>query len=424
MRIFIVTLLVVSLLGLGYVQYRLQINGLQLSKVKFDYQLAQVMKVIRGDLALENRLTYLLMTAVIRDSSNFTASMDTVTEASIFYFEDYLRKNFLDHDLQMDFSFAIRDRQKDTVYLQSPRFELGHPEYSYYEVPMEGMIAKACLCAPVLMIRVHNLLRFLLAKFNTVIIPSLIFLSFILFSFIWLIWLLSKVRRLDRVKNDFINNLTHEIKTPVFSISLATKVLEEMRLEPRINKYLSLIRKENEKLKTHIEAVLGLATLENPKSLMELTDQDVHPLLDSVVHYFEEKLTTTQGTIIFEPHAQQSWCAINASHFSNAILNLLDNALKYSPGLADIRLSTFNDDHHFCIAVKDQGRGMEPGELKRIFNKFYRIPHGNIHEVKGFGIGLNYVNQVVKRHKGDIKVQSTPGQGSTFIVILPLAKAQ
>lgn len=422
MRFVIASILVISLLGLGYVQYRLLINGLQLSKVKFDYQIAQVMKVIRSDIAQENRLTYLLMTVVTRDSTNFTANLDTVRDASLFYFDDYLRNKFLDHDIPIDFSFTLKDRVTGAHYLQSTDFELGHPEYSYYEVNVEGAIARQCLCTPVLMIRVHHLLRFLLSKLNTIIITSLIFLSFILFSFIWLIWLLAKVQRLDKVKNDFINNLTHEIKTPVFSISLATKVLEEMQVSTPMSKYLGLIRKETEKLKTHIDAVLGLATLENPKNIMELTEQDVHPLLESVVHYFEEKVLAQHGTIIFESHAEQTICSVNASHLSNAVVNILDNALKYSQDSVYIKLYTYNEGQTLNIAIEDQGRGIEPEELKRIFNKFYRVPLGDLHDVKGFGIGLNYVNQVVKRHKGDIKVKSIPGKGSTFIINLPLSK--
>lgn len=422
MRAVVVSILAVSLLGLGYVQYRLFINGLQLAKVKFDFQLTQVMKVIRSDLAQENRLTYLLMTAVTRDSSNFTASMDTVLDASTFYLDNYLKNKFLEHDLQMDYSFALLNRQDDSIFLRSANFALGHPEYSYYEVILEGSIAKSCQCTPILIVRVHHLLRFLMSQLNAVIIPSLIFLFFILASIIWLIWLLRKVRQLDKVKNDFINNLTHEIKTPVFSISLATKVLEEMGLEPKAQKYLQFIRKENEKMKTHIEAVLGLATLEHPQSLMELSDQDVHSLLNSAVHYFDEKVVAHGGKLVYEPQAAHYWCAIHASHLSNAIINLLDNALKYSDDNPQLRLYTYNEGHHLCIAVEDQGRGMEPAELKRIFNKFYRIPKGNIHDVKGFGLGLNYVTQVIKRHKGEIKVFSTPGQGSTFIVFLPLCK--
>lgn len=424
MRAVIVSILIFSLLGLGYVQFRLLINGLQLGKVKFDFQLTQVMKVVHSDLAQENRLTYLLMTVVTKDSSNFTASMDTITDASTFYLDNYLKNKFLEHDLQMDYSFALLNQQNDSIYLRSADFALGHPEYSYYEVNLEGSIAKSCHCTPILMIRVHHLLRFLLFQLNAVIIPSLIFLFFILGSFIWLIWLLSKVRRLDQVKNDFINNLTHEIKTPVFSISLATKVLEEMNLDAKAQKYLQLIRKENEKMKTHIEAVLGLATLEHPQSLMELTDQDVHILLNSVVHYFNEKVVSSEGKLVYEPQAKQVWCAIHASHLSNAILNLLDNALKYSDDKPHLRLYTFNEGHQLGIAVEDHGRGMEPAELKRIFNKFYRIPRGNIHDVKGFGLGLNYVTQVVKRHKGEIKVFSSPGLGSTFIIFLLLSKDQ
>ncbi len=419
MKKIVVSLLVISLLGLSYVQYRFLIIGLRLTKAQFDRQIGPALQTMNSELYQEHELTHLLSTVVSANPSNFTLGLDTVREASVFFLRDYLTDRLLRQNVSIDFAFAIKDFKTNKIYLQSEDFKPGDYDNNYYNIPIQGVIAQECDCSPYLVLEMRNLLQHLLFQLNNLTIPSLIFLGFIVFCFVWLIWLLMRKKKLDEVKNDFINNLTHEIKTPVFSISLATKMLEEVTSLDQVRKYAALIRMENGKLKTHVEKVLELASLESDYRVMELKEQDVHQVITSIAHYFEERVRQQGGKLYFQLDAHPSTAAIDAAHFSNAILNLLDNALKYSHDKVNISIRTYYREGKIHIAIQDEGTGIKKQNHKQVFSKFYRVQNGDVHHVKGFGLGLSYVQQVVNRHKGKVMVESELGKGSTFTIVIP-----
>jgi signal transduction histidine kinase len=237
--------------------------------------------------------------------------------------------------------------------------------------------------------------------------------------------MLRKEEQLNDVKNEFINNLTHELKTPVFSIGLASTILKEHLEKGNIEKahqFLKMIGRENEKLKTHIDKVLELATLESPNYQLEMQSADLIQLAQEVVDGFKIKVDNKNGTLITDFPKTPLMANLDATHFKNVVQNLLENALKYSPNEVDIKVTIEEVNNAAQLIIRDKGTGISPEFQRKIFDKFYRVPSKNLHEVKGFGLGLNYVQKIVEAHGGNISVESEVDKGAIFIVEIPLRK--
>jgi len=231
-----------------------------------------------------------------------------------------------------------------------------------------------------------------------------------------------KQKRLSEIKNDFINNITHEFKTPISTISLSSEVLLQPNiiLEPeRLKNYAQIIKDENNRLKNQVDKVLQLATLEIDKLKLENELIDLHEIINETVKSFDLIIERQQGKITTMLGAKKSQVIGDRVHISNILFNLIDNAIKYSPEHPKIEISTDNYFSGIEITVKDNGIGISKENQKHVFEKFYRVPTGNIHNVKGFGLGLNYVKTIVTAYNGKIKVSSKEKEGSTFIIKLP-----
>jgi two-component system phosphate regulon sensor histidine kinase PhoR len=210
------------------------------------------------------------------------------------------------------------------------------------------------------------------------------------------------------MKNDFIGNMTHELKTPISTIALSSEVLCETGIgrEPeRLQNYARIIRTENDRLRTQVERVLQLATLDRDHLSLRRENVDLHRKIQEVEEAFRLQLQERDGRLTL--------------HLQNVLFNLVDNALKYSKGRPMITVRTLDDGRWLRIEVSDKGIGMPRDVQRRIFERFYRAHTGNVHDVKGFGLGLHYVQQIVHAHDGRVEVESRPGDGSTFIVKLP-----
>ena len=234
-------------------------------------------------------------------------------------------------------------------------------------------------------------------------------------------WVLKSVYWQNKVittTNDFINNLTHELKTPVFSIGLATKILEE-GIDPKKKQFIIIIRQQIDRLNSHIDRVLEIGKLEFEKNIFNLNTVDFKPNLIKICKDFEElsKLQNTQFN--YEVNQETVWIKANISHLENVISNILDNAQKYSE-TPIIHLKTEIIKNKFSIIISDNGIGINKKEKKLIFKKYYRVSNGNLHNVKGFGLGLSYVKEVINKHKGKVKIDSNLGQGTTVTIVIPL----
>jgi two-component system phosphate regulon sensor histidine kinase PhoR len=232
-------------------------------------------------------------------------------------------------------------------------------------------------------------------------------------------------KKLALVKNDFINNMTHEFKTPITSISLATQLLQE-ELKPGKNesmlRYLGIIKEENTRLGQQVERVLQTAQMEREEITLKRKSVDVAALIQHVAEINGPLLDSVNGVLSLQLADLPPQISLDEVHISNVLNNLVDNAVKYSPTNPKVEIKAREQDQGVVIEVKDQGMGMPKEALSNIFDAFYRVPTGNVHNVKGFGLGLSYVKKIVDAHGGKVNVKSKLGEGSTFEIYLPYVK--
>lgn len=251
---------------------------------------------------------------------------------------------------------------------------------------------------------------------------SSLLIAVILLVFSITIFTILRQKRLSEVKTDFINNMTHELKTPISTIALSSEVLknvDETTEVKRIKQYAAIIRTENARLESQVERVLQLAKLEKGKVQLKKEMIDLHQLINKCTDSFKLIIQAKNGELNFELNANRPKLYADKVHLSNVIYNLLDNSTKYCREIPEIIIRTYNDKNFIVLEVEDKGKGMSKDQISQIFEKFYRVPTGSVHDVKGFGLGLYYVKEIIKSHGGSISVKSEPDVGSTFTVKLP-----
>ncbi len=229
-------------------------------------------------------------------------------------------------------------------------------------------------------------------------------------------------RRLDQMKNEFISNMTHEVKTPISTISLACEMLQDHSVaqdEAARTNFVSIIADENQRMRVLVETILQSSKMSNRNFSLNLTEVNVNALVNKVAQSFRLTLANRNGRLDTILEAEPPTLVADELHLSNLIYNLVDNGIKYSSGAPHIIVHTWREPERFLISVQDHGIGIPKADQKHVFEKFYRVSTGNVHNVKGFGIGLNYVAQVVRLHHGTISLESAPRQGSTFTLAFP-----
>ena len=257
-------------------------------------------------------------------------------------------------------------------------------------------------------------------------IPTFAFTFILLVIFVFVIILAFRQKRLTEMKNDFINNMTHEFKTPISSISLAAQMLKDdsVRKSPTMMQHISsVINDETKRLRFQVEKVLQMSMFDRQKATLRLQEIDANKTISNIVSTFKLKVESCGGHIESDLAADDAIVEVDEMHFTNVIFNLLDNAVKYRREDVPLTLRVSTADispERLEIRVSDNGIGIRRDELKKIFEKFYRVPTGNRHDVKGFGLGLAYVHKMIGELHGEIRVESEFGQGTTFIIILPL----
>ena len=263
------------------------------------------------------------------------------------------------------------------------------------------------------------------ASLKWVFIGAVVFMVIIIAAFYVTIRSLLNQKKLSEIKSDFINNMTHEFKTPLATISLAVDAIrnEKVQSDPSKMKYFSgIIKEENIRMNKHVETILQAALMEKQELKLNLTKLHVHDVVQHALDNHQLQLQDKQGIVELHLNAANDMIEADEVHFTNMISNLVDNAIKYSKDKPLIRITTHSTTKHILIRVEDNGIGMSKESIKRIFEKFYRAHTGNLHNVKGFGLGMSYVKTVIDAHKGKIKVDSTLGKGSTFTVEMSLLK--
>jgi len=234
-------------------------------------------------------------------------------------------------------------------------------------------------------------------------------------------------KKMSEIKSDFINNMTHEFKTPLATISLAVDALKNEKVlndKSKWQYFNNIIKDENRRMNKHVETILQAALMEKQELKLNLTHIHVHDLLRRVVDNFQLQMQEKNGKVDFLLNAADDALDVDEVHFSNLVSNLIDNAIKYSKENLLIKIITHATPKHFVLQIQDNGIGMSKETVKHVFEKFYRAHTGNLHNVKGFGLGMSYAKTVIDAHKGKIKVESAPGKGSTFTLEFPHSLAE
>ena len=264
--------------------------------------------------------------------------------------------------------------------------------------------------------------QFLLTELWGMLLISIILIIVIVYSFTYTIATVFRQKRLSEMKNDFINNMTHEFKTPISTISLACEALSDQDMRGSaefLDSYLSMIREENRRLATMAEKILQTAVIDKGQLKMNRETIDLHDIITDVIKNLKIQVEIKDGEIRRRFRASNPKIVGDRVHITNLVYNLLDNANKYSPKRPLIRIVTENVNNGVVLTIEDNGIGIGKNEQKKIFDKLYRVPTGNIHEVRGFGLGLSYVKAIVDEHHGKISLESEPNRGSKFRVFLP-----
>jgi two-component system phosphate regulon sensor histidine kinase PhoR len=351
----------------------------------------------------------------------YTASDKPLKERVNFKLLDQdIRVQLLNNGINIPYHFTVSTSDGREVY-RCPEYSEEGEEYSYMQTLFHNdPTSKKGV------VRIHfpdmNSYIFSSVRF---MIPAVAFTLVLLITFIFTIVIIFRQKRYTEIKNDFINNMTHELKTPISSISLAAQMLNDdsVSKSPQMQKHLGgVINDESKRLRFLVEKVLQMSMFDRKDASFKKKELDLNELLEQVAASFNLRVQHTGGLINIEIEAVDSAIYVDEVHFQNAITNLMDNAVKYrKPDQPiNIHIRTWNEGGRLFFSIADDGLGIKKENLKKIFDKFYRVHTGNVHDVKGFGLGLAYVKKIINLHEGEIRCESDYGKGTKFIISLPV----
>ena len=353
----------------------------------------------------------------------YTASEKPLRERINFKLLDQdIRAELLNNGINIPYHFTVSTADGREVYRCPDYTEDGLP-YTYSQVLFRNdpssKMGVVRIHFPDINGYIYSSVRFM--------IPSVAFTLVLFVTFIFTIVVIFRQKRYTEIKNDFINNMTHELKTPIASISLAAQMLNDKSVgkSPAMLNHLGgVINDESKRLRFLVEKVLQMSMFDRKNAVFKKKELDLNEMVENIANSFTLRVEHTGGKIYTEIEAVDSAIYVDEMHFQNVIFNLLDNAVKYrkQDEPLDIYMRTWNDDHHLYLSIRDTGVGIKKENLKKIFEKFYRVHTGNLHDAKGFGLGLAYVKKIIDLHKGTIHVESEYGKGTKFTITLPVIK--
>lgn len=381
---------------------------------EFDLTVRKVLLRVSQRIATFNEFELPKKSFIERTSSNYyVVNINSGIDANIL--EDYLYQEMGNFSLHTDFEYSVFDcTSKEMVY------------GNYCDLSDENKVNIQNTNLPTFtdldyyfVVRFPSRESFLVADMRMTVLFSIIAILSVLF-FLYMIYIVLRQKRLSELQKDFINNMTHEFKTPISSIKIAADVLANsgsVRENSRLKRYASIITEQNQRLNDQVEKVLNIARLEKDNFELKKENIDLHSTLSNIVE--NESVRLNEGTISINFCEEEMEIFADPLHFTNVITTLLDNAIKYSPDNPEISLTTELRNNLKIIKIKDNGIGIEKEKLKHIFDKFYRVSTGDVHNVKGFGLGLFYVKNICTAHRWIIDAQSEIGKGSTFTIKIP-----
>ncbi len=419
LRIF-VALSVLLLGSVVVVQYFWFKQAYNLEDRDFDQRVTTALRMVSKRLLEFNKNpNSQLLKPVERVTSNYYTVQvnDTINNLVL---EEFIKQEFAQADIRLNFEYGIYDCTKDRIRYSS---------FVCFSENCDRSDSTANYHFPVL--DIHNYYfgvhfpdkkRFLLGDLNNWFVSSAILLVVMAF-FVYSLMLIFKQKRLSEIQNDFINNMTHEFKTPISTISISSEVLmkpEIVNTPERLLSYAAIIRKEAARLKKNVDTVLQTANIAQKIDKLNFEEVDVHELLEDLAISCEPLFKEKNGELIVNLGATNAHIKADRLHFTNIIHNLIDNGMKYCERTPIIQITTENIGNDLIVSIKDNGIGIADRDQKQVFNKFFRVHTGDVHDVKGFGLGLYYVKEMVEGHKGKIELKSKIGEGSEFKLVVPV----
>ena len=374
--------------------------------------------------AIKNRYMYqrALLDEVVLDMIRRASDKSIGDRVRFRDLDDYLKSNLYNNGIDLPYHFAVIDKDGREVY-RCADYETKGSEESYQQA-----LFKNDPPAKMSILKVHFPGRkdYIFDSISFMI-PSLIFTLVLLVTFIFTIYIVFRQKKLTEMKNDFVNNMTHEFKTPISTISLAAQMLKDPAVakSPQMFQHISgVINDETKRLRFQVEKVLQMSMFDRQKATLKMKEIDANELISGVINTFALKVERYNGKITSNLEAADPVIFADEMHLTNVIFNLMDNAVKYKKAEEDLELKvkTWNESGKLMISIQDNGIGIKKENLKKIFEKFYRVHTGNLHDVKGFGLGLAYVKKIITDHKGTIRAESDLNVGTKFIIALPLLK--
>lgn len=391
---------------------------MKLKREQYDHDIHSSFNEIR--IAINKRKDNSILGFSIRfQPMSFANYIPTNTVIRDYEMKELIRTEFKKHNIRQPFEYCIRNEMSVSLMFSSGfKSEYFDSENIHTSLlTQDGYVNSEMLYV---YIEPDNYFQNHLA---TLLLFAALFTSVIIAAFVLTIKTMLSQNKLSEIKSDFINNMTHEFKTPIATIQLATDALNNEKVisnQEQIKYYSSIIKEENRRMNKQVEKILQAAQLEKDEIKLQYKKINVHDIMKKVAEYTKLQMEEIGATFTLHLDAEKMFINADEVHFTNILFNLVDNATKYSNENPIIEFSTENVGNQINISIKDNGIGMDKDTQNHIFEKFYRAHTGNLHNVKGFGLGLTYVKNIVDAHKGKIVVQSELGHGSTFTISLPV----
>ncbi len=333
--------------------------------------------------------------------------------------DNIIKRQFQNSGIDVGYEFAILRENMEPAFASSNYYNDDETEYFVRALFPQDIFSRTGY----LSLYFPRKASFLLKSLGFMGTSSIILTLVIILSFSVTIFIIFRQKRLSEIKNDFVSNMTHELKTPISTISLASQMLNDESIPVEKKNYHNISRiigDESKRLGYQVEKVLQMAIFDQGRIKLKKKKTDINELIHNVITNFTLQIESKNGAIKEDYRAENAVIHVDNVHFTNMISNLVDNAIKYSKEEPAIFVSTLNRNEKLIIRVKDSGIGIKKEDQRRIFEKFYRVPTGNIHNVKGFGLGLSYVKKIAEEHHGSVKLTSEPGMGTEFEISLPV----
>jgi len=413
----IVVLITLSVLGIIFIQMSWIKNAIDLRKQQHDQDIAhginQIKEAFYDRFSVKNGLTFNDENSRMYYMKDFSANF--LTEEEI---KQIIDKSMKRANVHNKYEYSIIDIFRNPIRSSKGFLNEYITNATSTQITTENSPYKETL-----MVYFHEDNNYVLRQLGWVIAASIVFTAIIISAFWLTVRTMFTQKKLSEIKSDFINNMTHELKTPLATISLAIDALTNEKVihdAEKVKYYGAMIKDENKRMNKQVEKILQAARIERQEVTLNLQHLNVHELIHKVADNLSLQIQEKNGSLKLQLNAKKQNIFVDEVHFSNIIFNLLDNAIKYSIEPPKIEVETMQHSNVLAIKIKDNGIGMNKETQGRIFEKFYRAHTGNIHNVKGFGLGLSYVKAMVDAHGGKIKVESTVGKGSIFTLFFPI----